>query len=46
MAEADVLLPPELEDRVRTFAESMQLKRSEAIRFLVEAALAAIEDDD
>jgi hypothetical protein len=43
---ADVLLPPDLEDRVRRLAESMLLKRSEAIRMLVEAGLGALDEDD
>jgi hypothetical protein len=42
----DVLLPDDLEARVRAWAEAHQLKRSEAIRQLVEAGLGAIEDDD
>jgi len=46
MSMSDVLLPDDLEDRVRAFAESMLLKRSEAIRVLVEAALDAWEEDD
>jgi hypothetical protein len=43
---ADVLLPDDLEDRVRAYAESTLLKRSEAISALVEAGLDVIEDDD
>jgi len=42
----DVLLPPELEDRVRAFAEALLIKRSEAFRLLVEAGLHALQRDD
>jgi hypothetical protein len=42
----DVLLPDELEARVRAYAEAHLLKRSEAIRLLIEAGLDAIEADD
>ena len=43
---ADVLLPDDLEDRVRAYAESQILKRSEAIRMLVEAGLGSLDEDD
>jgi hypothetical protein len=42
----DVLLPEELEDRVRSYAESHLLKRSEAIRVLVEAGLNVLSEPE
>jgi hypothetical protein len=42
----DALLPDGLEERVRAWAESQLLKRSEAIRTLVEVGLAVIEAEE
>jgi len=42
----EVLLPEDLEDRFRSYAESQLSKRSEAIRTLVETGLEVIEDGD
>jgi len=42
----DVLLPEELEAQVRSYAESHLLKRSEAIRVLVEAGLAVLSEPE